>query len=48
MLKYKGIIIIHRNKNLNENYPSNFKILDTKIYGVSKIIYGNLIKVIWL
>ena len=43
ILKKKGIVIIHRNKNFDENYPDYFKILDTREYGVSKIIFGSLI-----
>ena len=42
ILKKNGIIIIHRNEKSNDNYPSNFKILDTRKYGISKIIFGNL------
>ncbi len=41
--KKNGIIIIHRNKKEIDNYPTNFKILDIKIYGISKIIFGNLV-----
>ena len=40
LLKRNGIIIIHRNKKDNEFYPEEFKILKTKIYGISKIIFG--------
>ena len=42
ILKKKGIIIIHRNKKSEDNYPNNFKILDIRKYGISKIIFGNL------
>ncbi len=40
LLKKNGIIIMHRNKKDNEFYPKKFKILKTKIYGISKIIFG--------
>ena len=40
ILKKNGIIIIHRNKKDNEFYPKEFQILKTKIYGISKIIFG--------
>ena len=43
LLNYKGIIIIHRHKRENEDYSKNFKIIDVKKYGISKIIFGNLI-----
>ncbi len=42
ILKKNGIIVIHRNKKSKDNYPNNFKILDIRKYGASKIIYGNL------
>ena len=42
ILKKNGIIIIHRNKKSKDNYPNNFKILDIRKYGISKIIFGNL------
>lgn len=41
ILKDKGIIILHRHKNENDNFPENFKIIEQKVYGVSKIIFGN-------
>ena len=40
LLKSKGIIIIHRHKKNSENYSENFKILEIKKYGISKIIFG--------
>ena len=40
LLKRNGIIIFHRNKNIREKIPNNFKILDERIYGISKIIIG--------
>ena len=43
ILKKNGIIIIHRNKKSKDNYPNNFKILDIRRYGISKIIFGNLV-----
>jgi len=35
-----GIVIIHRHKKESDKYPEEFKILDIKEYGVSKIIFG--------
>jgi len=43
ILKENGIVIIHRNKKSKDNYPNNFKILDIRKYGISKIIFGNLV-----
>ena len=40
ILKKDGIVIIHRHKKEDDNYPENFKILEKKIYGISKIIFG--------
>jgi len=43
LLKEKGIIIIHRNKNSQDNFPEFFKIVDSRSYGISKIIFGNFL-----
>ena len=43
ILKKRGIIIIHRNKKSEDNYPDSFIIFDIRKYGISKIIFGNLI-----
>ena len=40
LLKKNGLIIMHRNKKDKEIYPKEFKILKTKTYGISKIIFG--------
>ena len=42
VLKKFGIIIIHRHKNENDEFNDNFEIIDRKIYGISKIIFGRL------
>ena len=42
LLGKNGILVIHRNKKTKDIYPKNFKILDVKNYGISKIIFGNL------
>ncbi len=39
--KKNGIIIIHRHKKSLDTFPKNFKIKEKKIYGNSKIIFGN-------
>ena len=38
-----GIIIIHRNKNTKEKFPHHFQILEERIYGISKIIFGKFL-----
>ena len=43
LLKKDGIIILHRNKSTVEKFPDYFKILDERIYGISKIIFGKLL-----
>tara|TARA_A100000164_G_scaffold368503_1_gene391810 strand:+ start:366 stop:929 length:564 start_codon:yes stop_codon:yes gene_type:complete len=36
------IFIIHRHKKEKDQYPENFKILDEKSYGISKVVFGAL------
>ena len=43
LLQKNGIIIIHRNKNTKEKLPDYFKILDERMYGMSKIIFGKFL-----
>jgi 16S rRNA (guanine966-N2)-methyltransferase len=40
ILNKNGIIIIHRHKKEEDQYPDNFKIVEKKLYGISKIIFG--------
>ena len=42
LLSKSGIIIIHRNRNVKDKYSKNFRILEEKTYGISKISFGNL------
>ena len=42
LLSKSGIIITHRNKNVKEKYSKNFRILEEKTYGISKILFGIL------
>lgn len=39
LLKKNGIIILHRHKSENDSFPDNFKIIDEKKYGISKIFF---------
>ena len=39
ILDKKGIIIVHRHKNDQDIIPKNFKIIEEKKYGISKIIF---------
>ena len=43
LLNENGIIILHRNKTAKEKLPNYFKIVDERIYGISKIIFGKLL-----
>ena len=39
-----GIIISHRHKNEKTFIPSDYKIIDEKVYGISKIIFMSVLK----
>ena len=41
ILDKNGIIIIHRHKNEKDLFPENFKTIEEKKYGLSKIIFLN-------
>jgi len=43
LLKKNGIIILHRNKATKDSFPNYFDILDERIYGLSKIIFGKIL-----
>ena len=40
ILDDQGIIIIHRQKNDEENLPKEFRIIEEKTYGISRVIFG--------
>ena len=42
ILKKNGIIVLHRHKSVSHNFPKNFKIVEEKKYGLSKIFFINL------
>ena len=41
ILKKKGIIIIHRHKKDNIELTDKFNNLEQRLYGISKITFGN-------
>ena len=41
ILKDDGIIIIHRHKKEKDTLPDKFRILEEKIYGISRVLFGN-------
>ncbi len=43
LLNKNGIIILHRNKATKEKLPNYFEIIDERVYGISKIIFGKLL-----
>ena len=43
LLKKNGLIILHRNKSTIDKIPSYFNIVDERVYGISKIIFGNFL-----
>ena len=44
LLKNDGVIIIHRHKKEEDTFPDKFNILIKKNYGITKIIFGNILK----
>ncbi len=44
ILKPNGIVVIHRHKREMDQFSSNFKILEIKNYGISKVIFGLFLK----
>jgi len=40
LLNEKGILVFHRDKSYKETFPDYFKLIDKRIYGKSKIIFG--------
>ena len=40
LLNKNGIIIIHRKKGDLDTYPNEFKVIDTKTYGLSTFVFG--------
>ena len=43
LLNRNGTIVLHRNKKTKEKFPNYFKIVDERIYGLSKIIFMKLL-----
>ena len=43
ILSKKGIIVIHRHKKEDDIIPKNYKILEEKFYGISKIIFLSIL-----
>tara|TARA_B100000787_G_scaffold163729_1_gene145679 strand:+ start:16 stop:588 length:573 start_codon:yes stop_codon:yes gene_type:complete len=41
LLKDNGVIIIHRHKKEEDQFPRKFNVITKKNYGISKIIFGN-------
>ena len=42
-LNKNGIIILHRNNTTKDKLPNYFEIVDERIYGISKIIFGKFL-----
>ena len=43
ILSKDGILIIHRHKNENNEFPKAFNIIEKKTYGISSIFFGNFV-----
>ena len=41
IIKDNGIVIIHRHKKEKDIFPDEFKIIEEKTYGISRVIFGN-------
>ena len=39
LLNTNGIIILHRHKKETDNFPNQFKVIEEKKYGISKILF---------
>ena len=46
LLKKSGIIILHRHKNTKEKFTIYFKVVDNRVYGLSKIIFGKTLNLL--
>ena len=40
ILNNESVIIIHRQKNEEDSFPKEFRIIEEKTYGISKVIFG--------
>ena len=40
IIKDNGIIIIHRHKKEEEEFPKEFQIIEEKTYGISRVLFG--------
>jgi len=43
LLNTDGVIIIHRHKKEEEDFPKDFNLILEKNYGISKILFGNIL-----
>ena len=43
LLDKNGIVILHRNKSTKERFPNYFEIVEERVYGISKIIFGKFL-----
>ena len=43
LLNKDGIIILHRHKLSKDDFGNNFKIIEERVYGISKIIFGKFL-----
>tara|TARA_B100000768_G_scaffold178219_1_gene193625 strand:- start:432 stop:995 length:564 start_codon:yes stop_codon:yes gene_type:complete len=41
ILKNDGIIIIHRHKKEKDKFPQKLKVIEERIYGISRVLFGN-------
>ena len=39
LLNKNGVIILHRHKNEKDKFPLNYRVIEKKIYGISKVYF---------
>ena len=40
IIKENGIVIIHRHKKEEDEFPKEFRIIEEKTYGISRVFFG--------
>ena len=40
IIKDNGIVIIHRHKKEEDEFPEKFRVIEDKTYGISRVLFG--------
>ena len=43
LLHNDGIMILHRKKNVKEKLQDYYKVIDERVYGISKVTFGKFL-----